>query len=300
MMHGLDHWSHWVQDCESRGERYIVVTLIGARGSTPRSSGTKMVVAESLVRGTIGGGELEHRVIARARELLTDEGPAQLLEHYPLGEKLGQCCGGSTSVLYERFVPCAPALYLFGAGHVGKALAPLLATLPLRVHWVDERPRMLPEQVPEGLTTISEDDGLRVIDNAEANAYFVIMTHNHPLDFALVERALARGDAAYVGVIGSDSKARRFRLRLAHRGYGDEAIDSVYCPIGLDAVPGKRPAEIAVSVAAQLIAHYHAHAPQRTEAPATAGLRWRDLSTLAENLEGATSAQLCRNEETNE
>ena len=60
MMHGLDHWSHWVQDCESRGERYIVVTLIGARGSTPRASGTKMVVAESLVRGTIGGGELEH------------------------------------------------------------------------------------------------------------------------------------------------------------------------------------------------------------------------------------------------
>ena len=98
MMHGLDHWSHWVQDCESRGERYIVVTLIGARGSTPRASGTKMVVAESLVRGTIGGGELEHRVIRRAQELLTDEGPAQLLEHYPLGEKLGQCCGGSTSV----------------------------------------------------------------------------------------------------------------------------------------------------------------------------------------------------------
>lgn len=296
-MHGLDHWSHWVQDCEARGERYVVVTLIGVRGSTPRGSGTKMLVDESQVRGTIGGGELEHRVIALARDLLEKDLPTQHLEHYPLGEKLGQCCGGSTSVLFESFIPLAPALYLFGAGHVGKALAPLLATLPLRVHWVDERSAMLPEPTPEGITPYPGGDGLRLIDGAPPGAYYVIMTHNHPLDFALLERALARGDAAFIGVIGSDSKARRFRLRLAHRGYGDEAIDSVYCPIGLAVVPGKRPAEIAVSVAAQIIGHYHAHAAEGRVASAP-GPRWRHLEDLAADLETAHTMQLSRNDET--
>ena len=252
------HWSEAVREFESLNRAYVIVTVLGARGSTPRDSGTKMVVGAGDFHGTIGGGELEYRALARARELLDDGEVGQWIENYPLGEKLGQCCGGTTSLLFECFVPHCPDLYLFGAGHVGRALAPILVTLPLRVHWVDSREQEFSAHTPDGITVHRPEDPVDVLSDAAAGSYFVIMTHRHPLDFALLEAALRRGDAAYLGVIGSASKWRRFRLRLEHRGYAASLIDAVHCPIGFSAVPGKRPAEIAVSVAAELIAHYHA------------------------------------------
>ena len=272
-MHG-GHWCDWVRERESRGEAYVIATILGARGSTPRDSGTKMVVGAADFAGTIGGGELEYRAQARARELLAAGIAGQHLENYPLGEKLGQCCGGSASLLFECFVPDQPSVYLFGAGHVGRALAPLLAALPLRTHWVDARSDEFPAQLPEGVTTIRDEDPVRAVTGAPADSYFLIMTHQHPLDFALLEAVLRRGDAAYVGVIGSQSKARRFRLRLQHRGFDADTIARVHCPIGDPAVPGKQPAEIAVSVAAQLIAHYHARRGEVARAP---GPSWKQV-----------------------
>ncbi|MEE4277691.1 MAG: xanthine dehydrogenase accessory protein XdhC [Halieaceae bacterium] len=274
----MKHWSEIIADCERRGRPYVIVTVLGARGSTPRDSGTKMIVEHECFHGTIGGGELEHRALRRARELLAGANNGQWLENYPLGEKLGQCCGGSTSLLFEGFVPSAPAVYLFGAGHVGRALAPLLATLPLRLLWIDERDGMLPAEgefsADSGVVMIRDRDPVDLLRSAPSGAYFIVMTHQHPLDYALAEAALQRGDAAYVGVIGSASKARRFRMRLAHRGFGDERIASMHCPIGLGEVPGKLPSEIAVSVAGQVIAVYQSH---RVAAPAFAGPTWKEL-----------------------
>lgn len=269
-----DHWSAWVRDCEARNAPYVLVTVLGAKGSTPRDSGTKMVVHENGFDGTIGGGTLEFSALDAARELLTQGTSAQSVISYPLGEKLGQCCGGSTSLLYECFVPQRDPLYLFGAGHVGRALAPLLASLPLHVHWIDTREEEFPDPVPGNITTLSNEAPVEVIKTASSGAYFLIMTHQHPLDFAILEAALAREDSAYIGVIGSQSKARRFRMRLAHRGVSDALIDSIRCPIGFSSVPGKRPAEIAVSVAAEIIAHYHARHRARQN---TAGATGRSL-----------------------
>ncbi len=280
-MHGA-HWSDWVREREDRGESYVIVTILGARGSTPRDSGTKMVVGAADFAGTIGGGELEYRAQARARELLMADIAGQWLENYPLGEKLGQCCGGSASLLFECFVPDQPAVYLFGAGHVGRALAPLLGALPLRAHWVDSRVDEFPEHLPDGVLTIRDEDPVRAVAQAPADSYFIIMSHQHPLDFAILEAALKRADAAFIGVIGSDSKARRFRLRLQHRGFDDETIAQIHCPIGDPAVPGKQPTEIAVSVAAQLIAHYHA---RRGEAESAPGPTWKQVQAC---LPGAT------------
>lgn len=268
------HWSERVAFCEAGGTPYVIVTVLGARGSTPRDSGTKMVVEATQFSGTIGGGELEYQALAEARRLLQEPATQQLLRNYPLGEKLGQCCGGSTSLLFECFAPVRPRVLLFGAGHVGRALAPLLATLPLQAEWIDERDRGFPGDLPAGVTAINDADSVAAVRRAPANSYFVIMTHNHPLDFAITEAALARGDAAFVGVIGSQSKARRFRLRLAHRGFGEERIASLQCPIGLASVPGKEPAEIAVAVAAQLIAVYHAARPDAIKPP---GPGWKEL-----------------------
>ena len=167
-----------------------------------------------------------------------------------------------------------PTVLLFGAGHVGRALAPILAALPLRVQWVDQRSDEFPPATPPNIRLHVDEDPLEVLADAPPGAYFVIMTHNHPLDYSLAEAALGRSDAAYVGVIGSDSKARRFRLRLEHRGFDDADIAALRCPIGTATVPGKEPAEIAVSVAAQLIAHYHA---RRGATEPQAGPGWKQL-----------------------
>lgn len=270
----VEHWSARVAACEERGRPYVIVTVLGARGSTPRDSGTKMVVEEGDFHGTIGGGELEHRALQQARRLLCDKQPAQAVENYPLGEKLGQCCGGSVSLLFEVFVPQGMPTLVFGSGHVGRALVPILATLPLRIQWIDERTAEFPDSIPAGVDVLADHDPLSVLRSAAPGSAFVIMTHNHPLDYALAEAALRRGDAAYVGVIGSHSKARRFRLRLEHRGLDAEQIEAMKCPIGLSVVPGKRPSEIAIAVAAQLIGRYHELAPAAAE---TAGPRWHEL-----------------------
>jgi len=276
------HWSTWVAACENAGTPYVLVTVLGARGSTPRDAGTKMVVQADRFFGTIGGGELEFRALHRARELLADARapdrergpPVQEVEHFPLGEKLGQCCGGSVSLLFELARPAHPPVYLFGAGHVGRALAPLLATLPLRVTWVDAREGEFPEALPAGVERQVDEDPVRALRDAPMGTAFVIMTHNHPLDYRLAEAALERQDATYIGVIGSQSKARRFRLRLAHRGLTEARIRDLICPIGLEEIPGKRPQEIAISVAGQIIAHYHRL--QTSERPAP-GPRWKEL-----------------------
>jgi xanthine dehydrogenase accessory factor len=268
------HWSERVAACERAGTPCVIVTVLGARGSTPRDAGTKMVVEPGVFTGTIGGGELEFRALARARELLGDAANGQRVEHFPLGEKLGQCCGGSVSLLFEVCVPDHLPVYLFGAGHVGRALAPILAALPLRLTWIDERADAFPPAVPEGVAVARDVDPVGIVATAPAGTAFVIMTHNHPLDYALAEAALRRSDAGFVGVIGSGSKARRFRLRLAHRGLPQARIDDLACPIGLAGVPGKQPAEIAVAVAGQLIAHYHASRPER---PRNRGPGWKEL-----------------------
>ncbi|WP_439106935.1 xanthine dehydrogenase accessory protein XdhC [Congregibacter sp.] len=268
------HWSEWVREHESLEQAYVIVTMLGARGSTPRDSGTKMVVSLDDFHGTIGGGELEFQALQRAQELLKNAVAGQWVENFPLGEKLGQCCGGSTSLLFEHFVPLVQRIYLFGAGHVGRALAPLLATLPLNIHWIDARTQEFPDDIPSGITAVHPDEPLDVIKDASKGSYFIIMTHQHPLDYALMEAALRRQDAAYIGVIGSQSKWRRFALRLQHRDFDESDIQRIHCPIGLSAVPGKRPSEIAVSVAAELIAHYHA---RRDEIQSQTGPGWKQL-----------------------
>lgn len=268
------HWSEYVRQMETSGVAYVVTTVLGARGSTPRDSGTKMVLSADSCYGTIGGGRLEYEVQMRARELLANNQDAQLLENFPLGEKLGQCCGGSTSVLLECFTPACLPTYLFGAGHVGRALAPLLAVLPLALTWVDSRSDEFPNELPTGVSQRVTETPQDVVGVAAPGSAFIIMTHQHPLDYALTEAALRRGDASYIGLIGSQSKWKRFQMRLEHRGVAATDHAQVRCPIGLASVPGKHPAEIAVSVAAELIAHYHSY---HRAARANSSVGWKRL-----------------------
>lgn len=179
-------------------------------------------------------------------------------EDFSLGARLGQCCGGKTTLLFEPLLQAQPEIYLFGAGHVGQALVNLLATLPCHINWIDSRPAQF-SHVPAGVVTLQPDDPLDCVAQAPAGSYFIIMTHHHPLDFELCEAVLKRGDFRYAGVIGSETKNQRFRYRLAGKGVANEPLARLRCPIGLPDVKGKLPAEIAVAIAGEIISVYQQH-----------------------------------------
>jgi xanthine dehydrogenase accessory factor len=252
----MDEWIEALADLRRRGEPCVLVTLVDELGSTPRNRGTKMLVTAERAVNTIGGGHLEFQVLAMAREML-QQGVATLrLERFPLAARLGQCCGGSTSVLFEPLIPPRPQIALFGAGHVGRALVNILATLPCRVRWVDSRAAEFPALIPLGVQQEVCEEPLEIVDAMPPGSYFIVMTHDHALDLALAERILRRGDAGYFGLIGSLTKRKRFEYKLGQRGISEAAIASMRCPLGLPDVKGKLPAEIAVAVAGEIIACY--------------------------------------------
>ena len=153
----------------------------------------------------------------------------------------------------ERLDDEFPAVWLYGAGHVGQALARILAELPLRLTWIDSRAELFPETLGGGVRILHDTDSVATVSEAPVGAYFIVMSHSHPLDFALCHALLERNDFAWLGLIGSASKAARFRSRLRRAGLGTDVIGKLVCPIGVDGIESKWPAAIAVAVAAQLM-----------------------------------------------
>jgi xanthine dehydrogenase accessory factor len=153
----------------------------------------------------------------------------------------------------ERLDDDLPAVWLYGAGHVGQALARILMELPLRLTWIDSRSEMFPQTLPESVRMLDDADTLATVSEAPVGAYFVVMSHSHTLDYALCHALLERNDFAWLGLIGSDSKAARFRSRLSRAGLGADVIANLVCPIGVAGIASKWPAAIAVGVAAQLL-----------------------------------------------
>lgn len=153
----------------------------------------------------------------------------------------------------ERFGADANALYLFGAGHVGRALTLALAPLPFALRWIDSRADAFPAWAPPNATLVHARDPPTELAGAPDGALIVVMTHSHPLDLAIVAEALRQDRFAYVGLIGSQTKRARFVGQLRAADYTEAAIAKLVCPIGLPGVVGKEPAVIAASVAAQLL-----------------------------------------------
>jgi len=244
-------WLRALTELERGGEAAVLVTVLSARGSTPREAGCKMVVTAHAQHDTIGGGSLEFTCVGAARELLTG-GDAPVLRDFPLGPSLGQCCGGHVSVLFEPIRPRSFRVAIFGAGHVGRALAGLLSSLPLRVTLIDTRAEALSGLPPE-IAALYTEDPAREAAALPARTLVLVMTHDHQIDFDIVAAALRRRDLAAVGLIGSDTKRARFVRRLARLGLPAGSIEALICPIGIAGAGGKLPAEIAISVAAQIL-----------------------------------------------
>lgn len=153
----------------------------------------------------------------------------------------------------EHFATQATPLYLFGAGHVGRALSLALAPLPFAVTWIDPRPQGFPQHVPANVTCVADAAPVRRLDSAPDGAFVAVMTHSHALDLELVTAALTARRFAYVGLIGSATKRARFVSAMRRIGIPDEVIDTLVCPIGLTEIRDKAPAAIAASIAAQLL-----------------------------------------------
>ena len=248
----IQRWSYKLAELLKRGQPVVLITQVGERGSSPRSSGAKMLVTSNATVDSLGGGNLEHQAIEFARQLLTEQKDGLHELEYTLAGNLGQCCGGEVRVLFEVFNTSLQPLYLFGAGHIAQALVPLLAQLHFAVNWVDDRDELFVQPIPDGVTRI-ERDPIDVARDIPNDAWMLIMTHDHQLDLDLLLAAIDGGLPTYTGMIGSETKALKFRQRLAQRGISQEVIDSIHSPIGLQNLHTKLPVEIAISVAADVM-----------------------------------------------
>ncbi|MBJ02901.1 MAG: xanthine dehydrogenase accessory protein XdhC [Planctomycetes bacterium] len=255
---GAEESTGWIEalaELKRASRPCVMVVVTGSRGSTPRGSGTRMLVAgEGPVWGTIGGGNLEHLALERARGWLTEGRIGSETVVLPLSASVGQCCGGEVTLYFEAFAWQRARVVIFGAGHVGQALAGLTPYLAAEVLLIDERAEeelhpAPPVERPWRLLCIDEPQ--EEVAGLEPGAALLIMTHSHARDLAILEAALRRDDFAYVGLIGSERKWQRFRARLCERGFGAGQLARVTCPIG-EGVTSKEPNAIALAAAAQV------------------------------------------------
>ncbi len=239
------------------------VEILATRGSAPRDAGTAMRVTPETTEGTIGGGALEHQAIARARAILAAGGGREE-QTIPLGPGLGQCCGGAVTLRFgpepgkldaalpaplPRHGGSALPLWLWGAGHVGRAIVALAPPEDFALTWVDDAAARFPEAVPSQVTRVVAADMPLLAGRAPEGAHHLIFTYSHEIDLALCA-ALLKRRAGSIGLIGSATKWARFRRRLEVMGLDPLPIT---CPIG-DKREGKTPAAIARSTLAALTA----------------------------------------------
>ena len=259
-----DAATSWLHD----GTPTVLVDVLDTLGSVPRNAGARMLVSANKVAGTVGGGHLELKAIEQARQMLQGASMAPQQVRYPLGPALGQCCGGVVTLglswLTADVLAAWPAdaarfhLQLYGAGHVGRAIARLLADLPVSVDWIDERDDEFPAALggatwPAHIRKVSVDAVEGEVDRAASGDFFLVLTHRHDLDLRITEAILKRGDFGFLGLIGSRTKRQRFLHHFESRGVAPEVLARMTCPIGLPGIEGKAPEVVALAAVAQLM-----------------------------------------------
>lgn len=321
---------------------FVRLVVVDTAGSAPRGPGAAMLVTHDTTSGTIGGGQLEFEAIAHARRLLkaNEIEPTEWLRSlhvWPLGPALGQCCGGTVKLLFERYSrneiahisslsieteaddtahtvlahpirsgeplticnmtsetdpvsrsgpnfvaerlsgarvaeaallqsgddnlgyfvePIARGdvpLFIYGAGHVGRAIVRIASDLDFDIHWVDTHDERFPKELSPKVQRVVARDPSIIAQAAPDGAFHVVLTYSHALDLAICHALLAKSTFGFLGLIGSQTKRTRFRKRLLEAGISRPALAGLTCPIGIGGLRGKEPATIAVSIVAQLI-----------------------------------------------
>jgi len=242
-------WSA-IEAAHREGRPAVLATVVRVGGSTPRAAGARMLVyADGTSVGTVGGGRFEEEVIQAAVALAASREPAFFTTH--LTRDLGMCCGGQMEVFLDP-IDVRERFFLFGAGHVAHALAPMLHALDFAVTVVDDRPELNNEaRFPYADRVVDNPEAFATELATDARTWWFVVTHDHALDQRLVELLLPR-PFAWAGLIGSRAKVARFRLRLTAAGLDEALFSRLSAPAGLD-VGAETPAEIAVSVSAELV-----------------------------------------------
>ncbi|HEX2831840.1 MAG TPA: xanthine dehydrogenase accessory protein XdhC [Thermoanaerobaculia bacterium] len=239
---------------ESR-EPFVAVTVVDTLGSTPQDRGAKMLVTEGgRHSGTVGGGKIEARAISEAQSMLRDAGaPKTRFFQWSLEKDIGMTCGGIVRVYFEAFNVTRWNVVVFGAGHCAQALIDLLVKLDCRITCFDPR--------PEWLDRIGDHPKLRKVQTGDMPAevagipegsFVLLMTMGHTTDKPILLEILRTRTFPYLGVIGSNAKAKRLRQDIAAAGLPDELQRAFFCPVGLE-LGSNHPQEIAVSIAAQML-----------------------------------------------
>ncbi len=237
------------------GESAAVATVVRTEGSTPRKTGTKMIIMkDGKIIGTMGGGDLEQRVIEEALEAIRQREPR--ITSFTLDVekgKLDMMCGGKLDVYIEPLLPDSK-LIIFGAGHITRALAPLMRMAGFQVSVVDDSPDLLQkEKYPEieDLKLADMEQFARDL-RPDRDTYIVTLSRGFSKDEAIL-RQLIQKDFKYVGMIGSVRQITTMKETLEKEGVSKEAFGKLCAPIGLD-IGGETPEEIAISIAAEIIA----------------------------------------------
>jgi xanthine dehydrogenase accessory factor len=232
---------------------FVMVTVIDTGGSTPRLVGAQMLISADLSWGTIGGGAIEYHVEAEAHTLLRDlSSPETQTVQAHLVHDLGMCCGGKMTLFLKRHTP-PPRAWIFGAGHIGQALAWHLDRVGFEVIVIDERSEWTEsDRFAQGVEVRCEEPEEELnLHPPAAEDYVVVTTHDHGLDERLIATLLTL-ELTFLGLIGSAGKWGRFQKRLRARGVEPSTSSRVRCPVGLN-IGAHTPEEIAISIVAELI-----------------------------------------------
>lgn len=352
----MDSWLDPVKTEISLNNGFVLLTIIATKGSTPCTNGDKIVFTKNENSfGSIGGGNLEFKSLAFAKEMLGQKMNTRQLVKYPLGATLGQCCGGYVKVLFESFIDDdedlshnnswieqVSALYkkgedfilatiididkknhsstqkciytnnnfyssignkklsnfieesasnlmqsaqsptivefeddsetkaqvllekvnssevlpvvVFGAGHISRALMPIIINLPIKLYWIDDRQEQFDQYVGDtSQINIICDDFLTSMADLPNEIYTLVITYSHQIDFEICEKMIIQNNFSYLGMIGSSIKGRKFRDRFAQKNYSKDVIEKFTCPIGEKQKLLKSPTSIAITIAMDLI-----------------------------------------------
>lgn len=250
----MDAISQAIVDVLQNNRPAALATIVKTRGATPRNLGAKMVVyPDGSIAGSIGGGEMERRVIAAAQEVLADNRPRYLdmtLSNEKRGDPL--ICGGEMEIFVEPLLT-APTLLLVGAGHVGAAVAEVAHFAGFRVTVLDDRPEFVtPESFPHAEERIAGDLVAQIKQlDISPRTYVVLVTRAHSLDAALLGAIVDR-PAAYIGMLGSKRRVLTVMNTLKQQGVDEAKLARVHAPIGVE-INAETPQEIAISIMAEVI-----------------------------------------------
>ncbi len=241
---------------------FVEILVVDGRGSIPTTVGARaLVTSKGIVAGTVGGGKVEARAIDLAKSLLQN-GETQFVT-WNLQKDIGMTCGGEMKIFFQVHQTKIWNIAVFGAGHVAQALVPLLCTLDCRIYCVDSRREWL-DKIPDHskLNKVISENPAAFVPDLPRDTFFVCMTQGHAFDLPILQKIFSTREAPYVGAIGSLSKSKVLRNDLQKSGVSAEKL---ICPIGLP-LGDNSPAEIAVSVAAQLI-QYRENLPHLLDQP---------------------------------